>query len=347
MRSAVVQISALTLLSSAEQFLVPSTKVQPVGVLAKPSTDSFEATCQGEEDYGWPRFQSRDELAASPWAVYFIEVYGDLPAPEAYPVCVYDLWYLDAAAWKKAGISGFEPKTDLSNLKNGDLFYSNLLMIYHDVWQPAPANTWIEVTHSAFPSELTGMWCWRTRGSGIWFNTGNTIVFPSPADPSKTHAEAIAFLMKDCSWKVSPRWPRQESDIFGHCAREKGYDSIQFEPTTGVLPMGTFGLPGLTELVITGLDGQYNCGTENAAETTLRSGWRASSACECDNLPKDESCGLMPRAPFPMSVFPPLFVEPPLCELQRRHPWKACDPTTCSNSFCRVRNSSSVNASVV
>merc|ERR1711959_654759 len=114
-------------------------------------------------------------------------------------------------------------------------------------------NTWIEVMHSAFPSEVTGMWCWRTRGSGIWFNTGKTITFPSPADPSKTHAEAIAFLKDGCSVKMTPKWPRLESDVFGDCAREKGYDSIQFEPTTGAQPVGTFGMAGLTELVITGL----------------------------------------------------------------------------------------------
>ena len=64
----------------------------------------------------------------------------------------------------------------------------------------------------------------------------------------------------------------QESDIFGLCAREKGIDSIQFEPTQGHTPIGTFGLPGLTEIVLVNIDGDKTCGVEDPRNTPLRCG---------------------------------------------------------------------------
>merc|ERR1711879_981205 len=102
------------------------------------------------------------------------------------------------------------------------------LQIYHEVYTPLPANTWAEIEHTSFGSELKGFWGGRFRGTGIWANTGNTIVFPNHNDPALNHAEAISFLTDGCSVPITSHWPRLESDIFGLCAREKGYDSIQF-----------------------------------------------------------------------------------------------------------------------
>ena len=48
---------------------------------------NFEPRC-ASEDYGWPRFNSIEELRASKWAAYYTSVYGALPT--AYPICVYD-----------------------------------------------------------------------------------------------------------------------------------------------------------------------------------------------------------------------------------------------------------------
>ena len=65
---------------------------------------------------------------------------------------------------------------------------------------------------------------------------------PTPADPSQTHAEAIAWARKGCSVKISSDWPLLESQIFGLCVREKGYGSVQFAPQQGQEPLGTFNL---------------------------------------------------------------------------------------------------------
>merc|ERR1719183_928521 len=156
-------------------------------------------------------------------------------------------------------------------------------MIYHGSWKPLRDNTWVEITHTAYPTELSGYWVWRSRGSGIWYNIGKTKVFPTPADPKLTHHEAIQFLTNNCSKKPSSSWPQQESDIFGFCAREKGYDTLQFEPAAGQEPVGSFGMPGLTEMVLVNIDGKYNCGVEDASKTPLRAGWMASRQCGCTN----------------------------------------------------------------
>ena len=60
-------------------------------------------------------------------------------------------------------------------------------------------------------------------------------VFPTPANMLEVHQEAIRFLSENCSIEVSKWWPQLESDVFGACAREKGYDSVQFRPTTGAV----------------------------------------------------------------------------------------------------------------
>jgi len=306
-----------------------------LGMLLAPSiaTDgNYEPQCQSENDYGWPRFKSVDELQTSPWASYFTKAYGELP--NKYPVCIYDLHALDQAAYVAAKITGKQP-VDSKAVQEGDLFAGGLTgyQIYHGAWNALPDNTWVEVTHTAYPTELRGYWVWRQRGSGIWYNSGKTKVFPQR--PGHTHEEAIAFLTDGCSVKTPAGWPIQESVIFGDCAREKGLDSIQFEPTEGQSPMGSFGITGLTEMVIVNIDGHYNCGVEDASKTPLRAGWLASRQFECVNYEYADSCGLMPRPPFPLSL---LGSDPPLCKLQEPdhfwNRWKACDPMTCKMTAC-------------
>jgi len=307
---------------------VEPAKTSSVSVQVQKSTqDNFEAQCASDDDHGWPRFQSMDQLLTSPWSTYFMEVYGELPS--AYPVCIYDLWSLNIAACEAAGMSGLSvvPATDV---QEGDLFMGLGLQIYHGVYEPLPANTWTEIAHSVFPTELKGMWVWRLRGTGVWANTGNTIVFPQPAGTQQSHVEAISFLTEGCSVSISSTWPRQESDIFGSCAREKGYNTIQFEAQEGKTPMGTFSSVGLTEMVLVNSDGCFTCGTDDASQTELRSGWMASLQCDCENVEIPATCGLMPFAP------PNLIADPPLCERQRSDSQIACNPFTCLMTTCKL-----------
>ena len=232
---------------------------------------------------------------------------------------------------------GTRPVIDVSKVAEGDL-YSRYSMtgeleyaIYHGQWKPVPNNTWVEVTHTILPTELKGAWVWNQRGSGLWYNTGNTLVFPTPANMDKIHAEAIQFLSDDCSVNISNNWPQLESDVFGQCAREKGYDSIQFEPQTGQIPLGTFNLTGLTEMVLVNIDGDKGCGVINISETPLKSGWLASQQCTCINKPIAPSCGLMPKPPFPLNIFGE---EPRLCELREESLKNSCNSLTCDSMQC-------------
>ena len=230
---------------------------------------SFLPACTSSDDHGWPRFQSSAELKANTqWHEYFMRVYGMIP--DKYPVCTYDLWYIDLPAWEATGlnltrlahslnndcIKMFTPHDVLwrkvvinpenpyappSKLNNGDLFVSTTigyvaLGIYHDKWTPLPNNTWwrflwiythtlttledddrpltthssplrIEVTHAVIPTELAGAWAWRQPGSGVWYNTGRTIVFPTPQNMSEVHKVAIEYLKEGCSLQISSYWP--------------------------------------------------------------------------------------------------------------------------------------------
>lgn len=303
---------------------------------ADAARDNYEPQCSSDNDYGWPRFHSVSELQASPWSSYFFEVYGGLPSK--FPVCIYDFRTLNKDAYLKANITGHK-LVPIADVEEGDLFEEAGLsekeyMIYHERYEPLPDNTWVEITHTAYPTELSGYWVFRLRGTGVWYNIGKTIVFPTPAEQNKVHQEAIAFLTHNCSKKPSKMWPQLESDIFGFCAREKGYDSIQFEPQAGQKKTGFFGITGVTEMLLVNIDGKYNCGVADASATPLRAGWMASKQCTCENYEIPDSCGLMARPPFPFSV---VGTSPPLCKSQSGHfwnRWRSCDPTTCKPTKC-------------
>jgi len=108
-------------------------------------------------------------------------------------------------------------------------------------------------------------------------------------------------------------------------------DSVQFEPQELEVPTGTFGLPGLTELVLTDLQGDLDSGSANASETLLRSGWFATDTCAVENTPIDPLCGLMAFPPLPE-----VMVSPKLCEAQAEDPSVACEGTRCVATTCAV-----------
>ena len=316
--------------------LLMTTAVAATDASAPPG---FDPQCTSADDHGWPRFDDVAALEADqPWADYFKYIYGELPS--VYPVCTFDLHAIDAMA-----VASFQlnktgqlptPKLPSDELKDGDLLQGGQMgyQIFHTTWKPVPANGWVEVTHTILPSELMSYWAWRQKGSGVWFNVGKTMVVPTPADPSKTHAAAIEFLVANCSVQISPRWPAMESDIFGKCAREKGFDSIQFEPTAGSQPWGSFGLPGLTELVLVNLDGDKGCGVDLPSKTALRGGWFANRTCECEDKPIAPHCGMILPPSSSCTSMPGGSCSPPLCQTWPcvfRNP--PCYDTWCTKRF--------------
>ena len=312
----------------------------------------FEAQCSDQSDHGWPRFQNLTELQADePWTNYFKYIYGELP--NVFPVCVFDLEALDAGAIEVFGVNKTgqlpSPKEQNStSLKSGDLYPGGQMgyKIFHESWEPAPAHGWVEVTHSVIPTELSGYWAWRERGSGVWYNVGRTVVFPTPADMSQTHRAAIENLTAGCTVPIDySRWPQYESDIFGACAREKGYDSIQFEPTMGSHPWGTFGLVGLTELVLVNLAGDKSCGVEEPSKTPLRGGWLANRTCECENTPIAPHCGII--IPQGCTALPGGVCSPPLCQTEPcMFSEPPCVDTWCTKHHIPLQNYGSGHTSI-
>lgn len=305
------------------------------GESSPPQQGLFEPRCTSADQHGWPRFENRTSVERSKWGRYFTAVYGSLPT--SYPVCVYDLWSIDPRAYDAAGLAGsrkIKKGSELKQLEEGDMYVgAEGYSIYHSQWKPVPNNTWVEVAHAILPTEITGAWVWTLRGTGIWYNVGKTIVFPTPANPGQVHEAAIAWLKQGCSVEISSEWPLMESQIFGNCARQKGYNSIQFSPAVGEHPMGTFGMTGMTEMVLVDVDGDKGCGVPDAAATPLRTGWAASERCSCSN--DDEiapGCGLMPKPPFPYSI---IGEKPPLCALRAHNRSASCDPLACAGWTCK------------
>eukprot|EP01048_Picozoa_sp_COSAG05_P009091 COSAG05_NODE_724_length_7726_cov_2.123771_4_plen_337_part_00 len=300
---------------------------------APPPQGLFEPRCTSGDQHGWPRFDNRTSLQGSKWASYFTAVYGSLPT--SFPVCVYDLWLINPKAYDAAGLTGsrkLKKGGELKELAEGDFYVgAEGYAIYHGQWKPVPNDTWVEVAHAVFPTEITGAWVWTLRGSGIWYNVGRTKVFPTPSDPSRVHEAAIDWLKEGCSVKISTEWPLMESQVFGNCAREKGINSIQFSPAVGEQPIGTFGLTGMTEMVLVDVDGDKGCGVANVTATPLRAGWDADERCGCSNAEIAPSCGLMAKPPFPYSLFGE---NPPLCGLRAHNRSASCNPLACAGWTC-------------
>ena len=83
---------------------------------------------------------------------------------------------------QQAGLANTRPvKNATIALQVGDLFASVIsgYGIYHEQWQPVPNDTWVEVMHSVYPTELVGAWVWSTC-----VPTSLRMQFPSILDSS-------------------------------------------------------------------------------------------------------------------------------------------------------------------
>jgi len=262
--------------------------------------------CQEPSDYGWPRFETYDDLTASPWAQYFLQQYGGLPSK--YPFCVYDLWYINGylPAYASLGLKPDPKKASHGNklnhtfhkgdYENGDFYETDFgLMIYHDDQAVVKNNTWIEIEHALFPYESKAMWFTRARGSGIWYNVGRTISFIS----DDGHTAAYDYFEKHGCYIPMPTYPPNlncsdpaqidtclkiaagPENAMAECAGKMGYESVQFASAPGPIK-NTFGHVGWIELFSTSLVGHYACGTpEGGTSAGFRYGWGAKDPCKC------------------------------------------------------------------
>lgn len=236
-------------------------------------------TCRG----AWPLFKTSADLQASPWAAYLKTVYGELPQENAFPICMGDFWSFYQRELKDAGVTLPSSQNGCpAEAKTQSFFVSTprehaeppyfAVTVYHfGPFQPLKAHTWVEVFHRARTVssgfERHGAWFGYSPGSGIWTNTGKTIVF-------NTHDEAFHHF--------GAKW---ENDL-AQKAKTRGWDTIQFLKGDGVSTDACCEKLSLgpcchsLEFVATKLTGIYGC-TDTAGGQALRAGWQASRPCHC------------------------------------------------------------------
>ena len=171
---------------------------------------------------------------------------------------------------------------------------SNVLDMQHTLWiyhkppyKPIPKHTMIEVTHvtDAFPGqsklETIGSWMYKATGSGIYFDTGNTISFQDHSEAARYFLNMLWFrvlFVKNVRLIFEPYLQKQK----------KGYDSIQFLGHTDMRCGNT-----AIEIVDLHGDGDYACG--NKTKYNIYSGWKGVNPCDCDNHKVSMNCKVGPN----------------------------------------------------
>lgn len=261
--------------------------ITPVGLSA--------ASCLG----GWPSFHSAAHLSAHPaWASYITKVYGSVPSDaSAYPWCMGDMWMFDTGAVLAAGISDFPQSIGMCptsvGATEGQQYKQNSRIQPLNVtwsWHPSPYSafapeSWIEVLHQGgFEDEDVGAWFLYAKGSGVWFNVGNTISFGD-------HEEAYEHF------GVMGVERSSRNQAMSANASLAGYDSIQFLQHTCSMMYGdclnrsSGFLYFNIEIVSTKLTGSYACTSSTGRSPLIRAGWRAALPCTCDNTKDYLNCG--------------------------------------------------------
>ena len=143
----------------------------------------------------WPIFRNMTQLHQNTaWLDYLTTVYGSIP-DSAFP--------LDTQLLKLLynNVQGVNVSADCRCLVRGVL--SNMGRYPHwDVhgtfWQhdadrtPSAPHSWVEISHcsaAADGKETNSLWAYRTPGSGVFANVGDTIVF-------RTHGEFLAYFFR-------------------------------------------------------------------------------------------------------------------------------------------------------
>ena len=256
----------------------------------KPCMTTFTGkTCMGGQ---WPSFSSAAELAKnSGWSLYFKSLYGTSPTGP-WPLCIGSFWafWTDKLSSSKACVpesngqcpSSGAPEGQRYNMNNA--YSSNLLTwSWHPMTNPAyngfPANTLVEVSHAKDPfgDEHYGMWFVYAKGTGIYFDLGNTIIF-------KEHEDAFKYFDATTNEAMSQK------------ATAQGFDSIQFTAHVDHpnYPCDSaVGAPFMNiEIVAVTLTGTYSCGQKTGTPTSLRQGWGGTLPCNCDNSLPNTNCVL-------------------------------------------------------
>lgn len=230
-----------------------------------------------------PVFNNQQDLIDSGWDKYFEAVYGELPNSR-FPICVGSLWFLNINVMKSLGNLGMIPLGNCPKGKAVDWYGTNNK--YQPPWaswllhpppygvngQGFPGDTWIEISHEAEGRESSGMWFMFSMGSGVWFNTGKTSVYPD-------HQQAQDQFCGGCRGDGG-------NNKMAKSAASKGWDSLQFlrhpddqwrcHSEAGNPPKGAMNV----EIIAVKLNGKGAC-PPSAMGDKFRSGWNADKPCRC------------------------------------------------------------------
>jgi hypothetical protein len=227
-------------------------------------------------------------------AVYW----GDLPT--SFPVNTGDLWKLYDRLLDNAGVTDYPQSVGQCPTGNIEGQHYNMNSRYQQpqvswIWHSYPyqaiaANTWVEVSHQADPfgDETSGAWFMYAPGSGVYFNTGNTIVFED-------------------HWAAYRAFGANDNAGMSWNAASQGYDSLQFTAWVDHVnypcddSQSNSGLKYMNlEIVAAKLAGTHACGSGDSwPSQAFRSGWQASKECYCDSRQQYLNCNGDPDSPGP------------------------------------------------
>jgi len=208
-----------------------------------------------------PWFGSPEDLSKRPgWHRYMSAVYGTSVNNAAlYPINVHKFHLLYGSVLGSSMIKGIQPISANLNLgtrtgvefkgrtpcprQPGHLYRCAVwttkvgctfdLPTWINVWHGAPPaagyapNTWVEVTHCVSTIEENqhmGTWFYAQKGSGMWLNVGNTVVFGD-------HKNAVAAWLHLNPYRRCSRHGKHCEGFFsrlGEEARNRGLHTIQY-----------------------------------------------------------------------------------------------------------------------
>jgi len=224
---------------------------------------------------------------ASAWSKIFMDMYGSVP-DSPYPLCTFDFWYLDANRMKQYNVPTPTPliHKGQGHGHQGHLVGSWVVTGIGQKWQAhlihdgshivIPSHVWVEGIHSKIGTpqhgdEVHGAWFFFASGSGLWIWTGKSKAF-------KSHAAGAQYL---CGHQANDPTTAQ-------CAKRKGFDTYTFQNSWKI------------EIVRANGVGGYACSAPKAkANNIFKSGWTASSQCNCVESKGYANCANGPPGTHP------------------------------------------------
>ena len=217
------------------------------------------------------------------WLRYLQRVYkNSYPNTTTFPVDLSYLRCLHMSVLRDVGLDVSFPDCTLTT-QSGDLyryragypFESNdYAFIAGPPLQPLPANTWVEVTHCPKDYEIDVYWMYHSPGSGVWVNTGTTLVLNS--------------FDEVCRYMGQPNkcWRTASGQISISGLDRLPEQMTKFDTLQVLRHHGDDCAARHLELVHLRYPGNQTCGPP------MRTGWNAQLSCRCSASKDDTACAV-------------------------------------------------------